>query len=123
MIDINCTIINQSAFAFSTNIERVTLHSVQRIESFAFFSCYSLSKIIIPDSLQSVGPSSFSRCNIKCDSIQYEPDFNILIFQESGVKLKYLKPRYQCMLSNFKHPKSRISDFLTSYLTLFNPET
>lgn len=55
--------IGSSLFGFYNNIANVTIQEgVKSIENFAF-DCYNLASITIPDSVTSIGPSAFSRCD------------------------------------------------------------
>ena len=50
-------------FAYCNNLEEVDLGSVQLILDEAFFGCYSLKEITVPDSVTNIGERVFSNCS------------------------------------------------------------
>lgn len=57
------TSIGESAFAYCSSLEKITLpSSVTSIGNFAFLNCFGLTEITIPSSVSSIGSSVFYDC-------------------------------------------------------------
>jgi len=55
--------IGTSAFAYQYGITEINLLKIERIENHAFFSCYSLKNIEIPNTIKEILPTAFLRSN------------------------------------------------------------
>lgn len=117
-IEIESDSISEYAFANSVNLQRAILSNVMRISNYAFYGCTRLSEIVISDYLYEVGYLSFAKCKLKCNGIKSSPNFNLKIFEESGINKKYLEVDYDCYDTYIFHSKFQIPRIIFSYLIL-----
>ena len=77
----------------STDITKATIHSTCKLIGSAFENCSSLTEIVIPDSVTSIGSSAFENCNsliynIK-DGLEYLGNKNNPYLYLAGITSKY----------------------------------